>query len=427
MDRSLSSELFARAGAAIPGGVNSPVRSFRAVGGAPIIVERGEGAHLRDVDGNRYADFLMSWGANVLGHAHPAILAAVTEAAGRGTGYGLSTKAELEIAEIVKEAFPSIELVRFVNSGTEAVMSALRVARGFTGREKVLTFEGCYHGHSDSLLVEAGSGLATFGIPASAGVPREFAAHTLQARYNDLDSVEDCVRRAGDRVACILVEPVAGNMGVVPPRPGFLEGLREICDRIGALLAFDEVITGFRIAPGGAQERFGVRADLTVLGKIIGGGLPVGAFGGRRDVMEQLAPLGEVYQAGTLSGNPIVAAAGAAVLKVLRAEKPHMKLERRAALLTDPLSEKSGAYPVTVNRVGSMFTIFFTADPVADYASAKRADAEAYAGFFRAALERGVLLAPSQWEAGFVSLAHDEDLICDSASRLVEALASLPG
>jgi glutamate-1-semialdehyde 2,1-aminomutase len=424
VDRPLSSELFARAAAAIPGGVNSPVRSFGAVGGAPLIIDHGAGPYIWDVDGNRYIDLLMSWGANILGHAHPAITAAVSEAAARGTGYGLSTRTELEIAELVKDAFPSIELVRFVNSGTEAVMSALRVARGFTGRDKVLTFEGCYHGHSDSLLVKAGSGLATFGLPASAGVPREFAVHTLQARYNDLDSVEDLVREAGEELACILVEPVAANMGVVPPRPGFLEGLREICDRVGALLIFDEVITGFRIAWGGAQERFGVRADMTILGKIIGGGLPVGAFGGHREIMERLAPLGDVYQAGTLSGNPVVAAAGKAALEVLRAERPYEKLDARAESFTALLAAAAARHglPLQVNRVCGVFTAFFSAEEVFDYASARKADPEAYAQFFRAALENGVLLAPSQWEAAFLSPAHDVEVLEACARTLGTAL-----
>ncbi len=427
MDGPLSSEIFARACRSIPGGVNSPVRSFKAVGGAPIVAERGEGAYLWDVDGNRYVDCLMSWGANILGHGHPAITAAVSEAAARGTGYGLSTKVEAEIAELVRDAFPSVELVRFVNSGTEAVMSALRVARGFTGRDKIVTFEGCYHGHSDSLLVKAGSGLATFGIPASAGVPKEFAAHTLQAHYNDLGSVEEYVGKVGDEIACVLVEPVAGNMGVVPPSPGFLEGLREVCDRIGALLIFDEVITGFRIAWGGAQERYGVRADLTTLGKIIGGGLPVGAFGGRGEVMERLAPLGDVYQAGTLSGNPVVAAAGKAALEVLRADMSYATLDARAAKFTGRLLDAAveAGVPLTVNRVCGLFTAFFTDREITDYASARGVDIERYAAFFRAALVRGVLLAPSPWEAGFVGLAHSEEILEEASSGLRDALASL--
>ncbi|HOX07139.1 MAG TPA: glutamate-1-semialdehyde 2,1-aminomutase [Planctomycetota bacterium] len=408
MARPLSDALFRRAGESLVGGVNSPVRSFRAVGGSPIFAARGEGPYLWDADGNRYVDLLMSWGACLLGHAHPAVVEAIAEAAARGASFGLSTERECELAEVVKEAFPSIELLRLVSSGTEAVMSAVRLARGFTGREKIVTFEGGYHGHSDGLLVRAGSGLATFGLPASAGVPASFAAASLPARYNDLESVQVLARAHGDDLACILVEPVAGNMGVVPPEPGFLSGLRDICDRTGALLIFDEVITGFRLAWGGAQELHGVRPDLTTLGKVVGGGLPVGVFGGRRRVMERLAPLGDVYQAGTLSGNPVATAAGLATLATLRTLRPYGELERRASRLAASLSgaARSAGVPVQINRAGSMFTVFFCAEPVRDFASAQRADAGAYARFFHAMLEGGVLLPPSQLESAFLSTAH---------------------
>lgn len=410
MDRPVSAALFERAQGSLVAGVNSPVRSFRAVGTAPLFAERAEGAHIWDADGRCYIDYLMSWGACILGHAHPAVTAAIAEAASRGTSYGLSTKAEVELAELVKEAFPSIELLRLVSSGTEAVMSAVRLARGYTGRDKVVMFEGCYHGHSDGLLARAGSGLATFSLPTSAGVPAAFAASTLVARYNDLDSVETIAKGHSSTIACILIEPVAGNMGVIPPEPGFLQGLRDFCSRIGALLVFDEVITGFRLVWGGAQQLYGVRPDLTVLGKIAGGGLPLAAFGGRREIMEQLAPLGNVYQAGTLSGNPVAVSAGRAVLRILRETKPYGILEEKSARLAEGLAltaaRTGGA--VAVNRVGSMFTLFFTERPVTDYQSAKTADAALYARLFRTMLKRGVLLPPSQWESAFVSLAHGD-------------------
>jgi len=424
MVRALSETLFRRGQASLAGGVNSPVRSFRAVGGAPLFAAGGEGPHLYDVDGNRYIDLLMSWGACILGHAHPAVADAIAEAAARGTSFGLSTEAEIELAEIVKEAFPSIELLRMVNSGTEAVMSAVRLARGLTGRDKVVMFEGCYHGHSDGLLVRAGSGLATFGLPASAGVPAGFAGCTLLARYNDLESVEALARAHGDDIAAILVEPVAGNMGVVPPEGGFLSGLRETCDRIGALLIFDEVITGFRIAWGGAQELYGVQADITTLGKVMGGGLPAGAFGGRREIMERLAPLGDVYQAGTLAGNPVAVAAGKAVLKLVRANKPYEILEARSAQVASALVEASRAagVPLQVNRVGSMLTPFFAAEAVRDHGSARGADARSYARFFGEMLDRGVLLPPSQWEAMFLSVGHGVAEVAATTRAAAEAM-----
>ncbi len=413
MDKALITNAFERAKRSIVGGVNSPVRSFSAVGAPALFAERGEGAYLYDLDGNRYIDYLMSWGAIILGHAHEVVRYAIEDASKRGTGYGLSTEIECELAELIKQAFPSIDLLRLVNSGTEAVMSAVRLARGYTGRNKVVIFEGCYHGHSDAFLAKAGSGMATFGIPKSKGVPPSFVRETLVAQFNDLESVKAICEEHGEGIACILVEPVAGNMGLVPPRDGFLEGLREAADGIGALLIFDEVITGFRLSSGGAQKRYGVRPDLTTLGKIIGGGLPIGAFGGRGDIMERLAPLGDVYQAGTLSGNPVVAGAGAAVLKELKRTNPHAELERRAAELARGIEEtaRSAGVPLYVSQCGPMFTCFFTAEEVVDYKSARECDTDRYASFFRKMLEAGVLLPPSQFETAFLSTCHtDEDV-----------------
>ncbi len=422
MDRAISQAVFDRAQSLMPGGVNSPVRSFRALGIPPLLASHGQGPFIYDLDGNRFIDYLMCWGANILGHAHPELVQAITEASRRGTGFGLSTEVECELAEIVKEAFPSIDLLRLVNSGTEAVMSAVRLARGYTGRDKIIAFEGCYHGHSDGLLTRAGSGLITFAIPSSAGVPDVFTAYTLLARYNDLDSVEHLCRVRGDQIAAILVEPVAGNMGVVPPEPGFLPGLRGICDRTGSLLIFDEVITGFRIAWGGAQQKYGVQADLTTLGKIIGGGLPVGAFGGRQDIMEQLAPVGEVYQAGTLSGNPVVASAGKTALEILQRLDPYDSLAAMTTRLTDGLAEAAARaeVPLQIGQVGSMFTLFFADNPVTDYAAAKAASGKSYARFAEAMLNKGILMPPSPWEAGFVGVAHTEEEISATIAHAVE-------
>jgi len=403
-----SSEWFRRAQASLPDGVNSPVRAFKAVGGEPIFIDYAQGATLYDVDGNSYVDYVCSWGALILGHAHPDVVAAVKQAATRGTSYGAPTPGEVELAELIKAAFPSIELVRLVNSGTEATMSALRVARAFTGRKLIVKFDGCYHGHADSLLARAGSGVATLGLPDSAGVLEEFIQFTLTLPYNDLAAVEAAFRQRGREIAAVIVEPVAGNMGCVPLQPGFLEGLRKITGQHGALLIFDEVITGFRIAPGGAQERYGVRADLTTLGKIIGGGLPVGAYGGRRDIMEKVAPLGPVYQAGTLSGNPVAVAAGMAALKALQQPGTYDKLEALSAQLESSLratADSTGA-AVHVNRIGSMLTLFFSDALVTDFASAKRADTVRFARFFHGLLARGIYWPPSQFEAAFVSLAH---------------------
>jgi len=421
-----SRRLLAAAERRLPGGVNSPVRSFRGVGGEPFFVARAEGARLWDVDGRAYIDLVGSWGPLILGHAPPALVEAVAAAAARGTSYGAPTAAEVEIADLVADAFPSIEMLRLVSSGTEAAMSAIRLARGATGRDLLLKFDGCYHGHADSLLVRAGSGSATLGIPDSAGVPAALAQLTVTLPFNDIDAVRALFRERGDRIAAVIVEPVAGNMGVVPPAPGFLEGLRAVTEAHGTVLVFDEIITGFRVAWGGAQERYGIRADLTCLGKIIGGGLPVGAYGGRRELMQHVAPLGPVYQAGTLSGNPLAVAGGLVTLRALADGAAYPRLDALAARAEAGLrraAEKTGI-PLTVNRVGSMLTAFFSGAPVTDYASARRSDAARYGRFFHAMLERGVYLAPSQFEAAFVSLAHTEADVDHIAHAAEEALAA---
>ncbi len=424
-----SREIFDRSQEYMPGGVNSPVRAFGAVGGQPLVIARGEGPYLYDVDGNRYIDYVCSWGPLILGHAHPAVVEAVQRAAERGTSYGAPTEAEAELAQLVVEAVPSIEMVRFVNSGTEATMSALRLARAYTRRDKVVKFEGCYHGHADGLLVQAGSGVATLGLPDSPGVPASYAQETLVARFNDDAGVEALFERYGEEIAAVIVEPVAANMGVVPPLPGFLASLREITERAGSLLIFDEVITGFRLSYGGAQSLFGVTPDLTCLGKVIGGGLPVGAYGGKRRIMEMVAPLGPVYQAGTLSGNPLAMNAGLATLKALRADGFYERLEAAASRLAEGMAraaEKVGT-PVQTNRVGSMMTFFFNDAAVADYESARRSDRERYARFFHGMLERGVYLAPSQFEAAFVSAAHGESQIDATIAAAEEVLPQLAG
>lgn len=413
MKHSRSAQLFERARKAIPGGVNSPVRAFRSVGGDPLFMARGEGSHIFDVDGNEYIDYVGSWGPLLLGHRHPAILAALESALRMGTSFGAPTEQEIELAEAVRDAVPSIEMARLVNSGTEATMSAIRLARAFTGRDLTVKFEGCYHGHVDSLLVKAGSGMATLGIPDTLGVPKSFSETTLALPFNDAGAVERAFEEHGSRIASVIVEPVVGNMGCVPPAPGFLEALREITARHGALLIFDEVMTGFRVAFGGAQQRYGIRPDLTTLGKVIGGGLPIGAYGGRADIMSHVAPAGPVYQAGTLSGNPLAVAAGLAMLRHLKA---HPEIYDRLEAMGSELARSAPA-GITVNRVGSMFTFFFTARPVTDYESAKSSDTARFARFFRAMLERGVYLAPSQFEAAFLSAAHSEEDI----RRTVEA------
>ena len=413
------SELFRRAATLVPGGVNSPVRAMRAVGlEEPLFVRRGRGAYLEDRDGNRYVDWVMSWGPLIFGHADPETLEAVVAAARDGTSFGAPTEREVELAAEIVDAVPSVEMVRLVSTGTEAAMSAIRLARGFTRRDRVLKFAGCYHGHADALLASAGSGLATLGIPSSPGVPSGAAADTIVCPYNEVDLTAAAVERYGEGLACVIVEPVAGNMGVVPPRPGFLEALRRLCDACGALLVFDEVITGFRVARGGAQERFGVRPDLTVLGKIVGGGLPLAAFGGRADVMERLAPSGDVYQAGTLAGNPLATAAGISVLRRLRDPSVYERLERSSARLEAGLAELG-----TVQRVGAMLTLFAGSGPVDGFEDAQRCDTERYGVLFRGLLERGIYLAPSQYEAMFVSLAHGDEEI----DRTVEAAADVLG
>ncbi|MGA8030206.1 MAG: glutamate-1-semialdehyde 2,1-aminomutase [Bryobacteraceae bacterium] len=407
MNAALSEALFARAQKCIPGGVNSPVRAFRAVGGTPRFIARGEGSHLFDVDGNEYIDYVCSWGPLLLGHRPKVVIDALASVLELGTSFGAPTAREVELAELIVDAVPSIEMVRLVNSGTEACMSALRLARGFTGRDLTVKFEGCYHGHVDSLLVKAGSGVATLSLPDTAGVPRAFSETTIALPFNDLDRVEAAFREQGDRIAAVIVEPVAGNMGCISPEPGFLEGLRRITRYYGALLIFDEVMTGFRLSRGGAQSLYNISPDLTTLGKIIGGGLPIAAYGGRAEIMKKVAPLGPVYQAGTLSGNPLAVTAGIAMLRYIE-EHPEIYdvLEKSAATLT------ANPPPGTcVNRVGSMFTFFFQPGPVRNYEEAKHSDTGAFAGFFHHLLENGVYFPPSQFEAGFMSSAHaDRDI-----------------
>jgi glutamate-1-semialdehyde 2,1-aminomutase len=422
-----SRRLYEEACRYFPGGVNSPVRAFRAVAGEPFFVASASGSHITDVDGRTYIDYVGSWGPLILGHAHPQVVAAIQKAAEAGTSYGAPTEMETRLAVRIQKAFPNLERMRFVSSGTEACMSALRLARGFTGRDALVKFEGCYHGHADSLLVKAGSGALTFGVPDSLGVPADLARQTLTLPYNDLAAVRDLFAARGKEIAAIIVEPVAGNMGVVPPAAGFLEGLRELSASHGALLIFDEVITGFRIAQGGAQEAFGIRPDLTCLGKVVGGGLPVGVYGGRAEILEHVAPLGPVYQAGTLSGNPLAMAAGIATLQVLQAPGFYAALEAKARRLAEGLAGAAAArhIPVCVNRVGSMLTAFFTAGPVTDYASAKGADTARYGVFFRAMLTRGVSLAPSQFEAAFVSAAHTADDLETTVGLAQQAFAAV--
>jgi len=411
----------------IPGGVNSPARSFKGVGGDPVFLERGSGSRVYDVDGNSYIDYVCSWGPLILGHAHPEIVEVIREVSARGTSFGAPTVQETEMARQVVEAVPSLEMVRMVNSGTEAVMGALRLARGYTGRGKILKFTGCYHGHSDSLLIKAGSGVSTLGLPDSPGVTTGTARDTLSAPYNDLGAVNKIFAEQGEEIAAVIVEPVAGNMGVVPPKTGFLEGLRELCTRYGCLLIFDEVMTGFRISYGGAQEYYGVIPDLTALGKIIGGGFPVGAYGGKKEIMELVAPSGAVYQAGTLSGNPLAMAVGIRTLQILSRSSSYKELEQKAEMLTRGLQEAADVYglPVQLNRVGSMFSLFFTGEEVYDFSSAAASDLERFKVYFRTLLENGVYTAPSQFEAGFLSLSHSEEDIektLEKASLAFKAL-----
>jgi len=423
-----SKALFEKARKIIPGGVNSPVRAGKAVGIDPPFISRAKGSFLWDVEGNRYVDYVCSWGPMILGHGHPQVVKALEERVSKGTSYGAPTELEVEMAETITNMVPSIEMVRMVNSGTEATMSAIRLARGFTGKEKIIKFEGCYHGHADSLLVSAGSGVATLAIPGCPGVPADLAEHTISLPFNDLDGVVQAFERFGSEVAAVIIEPIPGNMGVIIPKKEFLPGLREITLENGALLIFDEVISGFRVGPGGAQELYGVMPDITCLGKIIGGGLPVGAYGGRRDVMEQMAPEGDIYQAGTLSGNPLAMAAGLATLRVLQERDVYQGLENKGRMLFSGLEDaaKAAGVNVVINRIGSMGSLFFGENPVTDFTSAKASDAERFKRYYANMLNQGIYLAPSAFEACFVSTAHDENTIkqtIDCAARSLDSLS----
>jgi len=423
MNNHKSKSLYQESVKHMPGGVNSPVRAYKAVGGNPIFIERGNGSKIYDVDGNEYIDYVCSWGPLILGHAHPEVVKALNNQLSNGTSFGAPTEMELEMANIITEAFPSIDMVRMVNSGTEATMSAIRLARGYTGRSKIVKFEGCYHGHGDSFLIKAGSGALTLGVPTSPGVPKEIAQLTITARYNDLENLRQIFTTEGENIAAVIIEPVAGNMGVVPPKNGFLEGLRKITREYDSLLIFDEVITGFRVAFGGAQEIFNILPDLTCLGKIIGGGLPVGAYGGKREIMEKMAPTGPIYQAGTLSGNPLAMVAGITTLKILQKQNVYKELEEKSAKLALGLSDaaKNAGIKASFNRIGSMLSFFFTEKEVFDYETASTSDTKKYGWFFRKMLEHGIYLAPSQFETTFVSIAHtDEDI-----DKTIEVISSL--
>ncbi len=411
--RVISEKLFQKAKKCIPGGVNSPVRAGQAVGIDPPFISKANGCVIWDVDGNEYIDYVCSWGPMILGHAHPEIVNALEERVKLGTSYGAPTELEVEMADIIVEMVPSIEMVRMVNSGTEATMSAIRLARGYTGREKIIKFDGCYHGHADSLLVSAGSGLATLGIPGSPGVPQDLARHTISLPFNSLESVSQAFNKFGPEIAAVIVEPVPGNMGVINPDQAFLKGLRELTNEYGALLIFDEVISGFRVAPGGAQELYDIMPDLTCLGKIIGGGLPVGAYGGKKEIMTRMAPQGDVYQAGTLSGNPLAMAAGLATLKILKEKSPYDELDKLGDMLFSGLKRVAEAAGVNVvsNRVGSMGSLFFTGEPVTDFKTAKASDENLFKRYFRSMLDQGIYLAPSPFEASFLSTAHSEETV----------------
>ena len=427
MKTSQSAQLFKKSQRLIPGGVNSPVRAFQSVGGTPLAMKKAKGSYLFDVDGNRYLDYVLSWGPMILGHTHPKVLQAVVDVAKNGTSFGTPSQQEFQLAELVTKMMPSVEQVRLVNSGTEATMSAIRLARAYTKRDTILKFEGCYHGHADHLLVKAGSGVATLGIPDSPGVPKSFAQHTLTARYNDIRAVENLVQKHGKKIACIIVEPIAGNMGVVPPHPEFLPFLRSITKKYGIVLIFDEVMTGFRVHPGGAQTLFKVKPDLTCLGKVIGGGLPIGAYGGRKDIMQMVAPAGPVYQAGTLSGNPVAVTAGIETLKVLNEPGTYEKLEKQSKKLGEGLGEaaRQARIPYYQTRVGSMLGGFFAKGPITDYGSAKKSDTKRYAKFFHGMLKQGVYLAPSQFEAAFLSTVHSPESIRKTIAAAEKVMRSL--
>lgn len=422
MNITKSISLFQEAQTIFPGGVNSPVRAFRAVGGQPLFIERGEGPYLYDVDGNRFIDYVLSWGPLITGHAHPKVVEAIQQAAVKGTSYGAPSPLEIDLAISIMDFMPNIEMIRFVNSGTEATMSALRLARAYTKRDKIIKFDGCYHGHADMLLVQAGSGVATLGLPDSPGVPSAVASDTLVANFNDLESVEVLFKKYPDQIAGIIVEPVAGNMGVVPPQPGFLEGLRSITEREGAVLIFDEVMTGFRVHKGGAQRLYNIKPDLTTLGKVIGGGLPVGAYGGKREIMQMVAPLGPMYQAGTLSGNPLAMSAGIAALSLIRGEEVWRKLEQAAGRLEAGIGEaaKRAGVPIQQTRVGTMFTTFFSETKPVGWNTVKAADKVQFGKFFQKMLENGFYLAPSQFEAGFISIMHTDEIIDKTIEAVME-------
>jgi glutamate-1-semialdehyde 2,1-aminomutase len=424
---SLSKKLFLRAMKSIPGGVNSPVRAFMAVGGNPLFIEKARGSRIFDADGNSYIDYVLSWGPMILGHAHPKVVAALKKAAEKGTSYGAPTEREIELAELVLRAYPSMDKVRMVNSGTEATMSAIRVARGFTGRDKIIKFEGCYHGHADGLLVKAGSGAATFGLPDSPGVPKSYARNTITLPYNDIRAFRQTVEKAWREIAAVIIEPVVGNIGCVLPNSGYLEALRKITKKHGIVLIFDEVMTGFRVAFGGAQARYGIRPDMTCLGKVIGGGLPVGAYGGRKEIMSLVSPEGPVYQAGTLSGNPLAMTAGVETIKELSRPGVYKSLDRKAAMLEEGLKDaaKKAGVKTRFYRAGSMFCTYFTDTDVIDYGSAKKADAVKFSRFFSGMLDRGVNLAPSQFEAGFMSLSHSERDIHATVTAAYESLKKI--
>ncbi len=422
-----SLRLFKRANEFIPGGVNSPVRAFRAVGGNPVFIDRAKGSKIYDVDGNAYIDFVLSWGPLILGHAHPKVVNALKKAVVKGTSYGAPTALEITLAELVLKAYPSMDKVRMVNSGTEATMSAIRVARGFTGRDKIIKFEGCYHGHADGLLVKAGSGAATFGLPDSPGVPKSYAKNTITLPFNDIEAVKAVLKNEWKSIACIILEPVVGNIGCVLPQPGFLETLRKLTKSCGIVLIFDEVMTGFRVAYGGAQQHFGITPDMTCLGKVIGGGLPVGAYGGKKEIMSMVSPEGPVYQAGTLSGNPLAMTAGIETLKILSKDGVYKKLEKNAALLEKKLAgaARKAGVKTRFYRAGSMFCTFFTDRDVIDYASAKTADTAKFSLFFSGMLKRGIYIAPSQFEAGFISTAHTENDIEKTARAAYESFREI--